>query len=111
MSPNSPFFPDYEGKSGERQINRHLKKLPPFEVGGISQDWKLDKLPEFGMADYCKNEIRSGKTQNQALQNTAGQYRVTQRTVTDNLVTFKSVGLKKNLEKNHGLLHSLYGHI
>jgi hypothetical protein len=27
------------------------------------------------------------------------------------LVTFKSVGLKKNLEKNHGLLHSLYGHI
>jgi hypothetical protein len=27
------------------------------------------------------------------------------------LVTFKSVGLEKNLEKNHGLLHSLYGHI
>jgi hypothetical protein len=37
------------------------------------------------MADYCKNEIRSGKTQNQAIQNTADQYRVTERTVTDNL--------------------------
>jgi hypothetical protein len=85
LSPNSPLFPNYEGKSGERQINRHLKKLPPFEMGNISQDWNLDKLPEFGMADYCKNEIRSGKTQNQAIQNTAGQYRVTQRTVTDNL--------------------------
>ena len=31
--------------------------------------------------------------------------------ISKKLVTFKSVGLKKNLEKNHGLLHSLYGHI
>ena len=57
LSPNSPLFPNYEGKSGERQINRHLKKLPPFEMGGISQDWNLDKLPEFGMTDYYQNEI------------------------------------------------------
>jgi integrase len=89
MSPNSPLFPNYEGKNGERQMNRHLKKVPPFKMGDILQDWNLDKLPEFGMADYYQNEINAGKTQDEAIQNTASQYRVTERTVTDNLAQDK----------------------
>jgi hypothetical protein len=85
LSPNSPLFPDYAGDNGQRQINRHLKKIPPFKMGDFFEDWDLDALSEFGMADYYKVQIKSGKTENQAIQNTAKQYRVTERTVTDNI--------------------------
>ena len=85
LSPNSPLFPNYEGDSGQRQISRHLEKVPPFKMGDFLQGWNLDELSEFGMADHYQNEIKSGKTENQAIQNTASQYRVAQKTVTDNL--------------------------
>ena len=54
-------------------------------MGSFLHDWNLNELLVFGMADYYQNEIKSGKTQNQAIQNTASQYRVTQKTVVDNL--------------------------
>lgn len=84
-SPISPLFPEYEGDSGQKKLSRHLEKIPPFRIGDFTEKWDLNKLMEFGMADHYQNEIKSGKTPDEAIQSTARQYRINERTVVDNL--------------------------
>jgi hypothetical protein len=44
---------------------------------------------EYGIADHYQTEIKSGKTHDEAIQSTARQYRINERTVVDNLTQNK----------------------
>ena len=88
-SPNSPLFPNYEGDSGQKKLSRHLEKIPPFRIGDFTEKWDLNKLMEYGIADHYQTEIKSGKIHDEAIQSTAGQYRINERTVVDNLTQNK----------------------
>jgi len=85
ITPDSPLFPDYKGDSGQKKLSRHLEKIPPFRIGDFTEKWDLNKLMEFGMTDHYQSEIKSGKTPDEAIQSTARQYRINERTVVDNL--------------------------
>ncbi|MFZ0242692.1 MAG: hypothetical protein WAL90_13690 [Desulfobacterales bacterium] len=89
LSPNSPLFPNYEGDSGQKKLSRHLEKIPSYRIGDFTEKWDLNKLMEYGIADHFQNEIKSGKTHDEAIQSTARQYRINERTVVDNLTQNK----------------------
>ena len=89
ITPDSPLFPNYEGDSGQKKLSRHLEKIPPFRIGDFTGNWDLNKLMEYGIADHYQTEIKSGKTHDEAIQSTARQYRINERTVVDNLTQNK----------------------
>ena len=89
ITPDSPLFPNYEGDSGKKKLSRHLEKIPSFRIGDFTEKWDLNKLMEYGIADHYQNEIKSGKTHDEAIQSTARQYRINERTVVDNLTQNK----------------------
>ena len=98
LSPNSPLFPNYEGDSGQKKLSRHLEKIPPFRIGDFTEKWDLNKLMVYGIADHFQNEIKSGKTHDEAIQSTARQYRLNERSVADNLTQNKKQ-IKDSFEK------------
>lgn len=93
LDPDSALFDDYSGKSGERNLSRHL------------EDYKtsFNNLRKAGINYYYQDLLRNGNDSNTAIKGTAKRFRMEERSVRNLVIkgTPNPAGQKK--EEKQGL--------